>query len=61
MATRLTGLNARRARPRAVAGRPYTIRPYLALESRAAGCERVIGNLLVYVDGLGMLPQVIQS
>lgn len=56
MATRLTRLADRRARPRAVTGWPYTIRPYLALESRAAGCERVAGDLLVYVDGLGMLP-----
>lgn len=54
MATRL--LAARRTRPRAVTGRPYTVGPYLALESRAAGCERVAGDLLIYVDGLGMLP-----
>lgn len=55
MATRLLGLTARRARPRAVADRPYTIRPYLTLEPRAASCERVAGDILVYVNGLSML------
>ena len=55
MASRLPGLSARRARPRAISCGPYTIGPYLTLEPRTASCERVAGDILVYVNGLGML------
>ena len=42
-------------------GRPHPIRAYLSLKPSPSGRERIAWYLLIDVDGLGMLPQVVEA
>lgn len=45
----------------AAIGRADSICPDLSLESRAGCRQGITGDVLVYVDGLGMLTKIIQA
>ena len=45
----------------AVSGRPYAIGSYLPLEPRASRGERFGRDVLVDMDGLGMLSKVVEA
>jgi hypothetical protein len=61
VAADLARLTAPCGGPAAIPGGPHPIGPYLSLEASAGGGQRVLGDIFVLVDRLGMLSQVIQT
>ena len=50
-----------RAGSSTLAGLPHPLGADLALKSSAARGKGIVGNVFVYVDRLGVLPQVIEA